>query len=144
MATTDACARVLRTALSFLGLEPREPELRRLHRCFDNWRGVGDVVAGMTRQGWDLQLHGVRRRVLACDVLLARVEVVDLLDERANPEDLVDVIGEIELTARRLEPLERDEPNHSGISRRDLGAPKFSRDFVAVPRNSPAPSPVAL
>jgi hypothetical protein len=26
------------------------PELRLLHRCFDNWRGSGDVVAGMARQ----------------------------------------------------------------------------------------------
>jgi hypothetical protein len=40
--------------------------------------------------------------------------------------------------------MEYGRPNHSGISRRNLGAPKFSRDFVAVPRNSPAPSPVAL
>jgi hypothetical protein len=34
-------------ALGFLALEPRAPELQLLHRCFDNWRGVGDVVAGM-------------------------------------------------------------------------------------------------
>jgi hypothetical protein len=44
-------------ALGFLALEAREPELRRLHRCFDNWRGAGDVVAGMARQGYDLELR---------------------------------------------------------------------------------------
>jgi hypothetical protein len=37
-----------RAALGFLSLEPRVPELRRIHRCFDNWRGIGDVVAGAT------------------------------------------------------------------------------------------------
>src|SRR5262245_65177396 len=40
---------------------------------------------------------------------LARVELVDLLDERTDLEHLIQVISEIELAARRLEPLERDE-----------------------------------
>jgi hypothetical protein len=53
----DSRARVTRAALGFLSVEPREPELRRLHRCFDNWRGIGDVVAGMARQGYDLELR---------------------------------------------------------------------------------------
>jgi len=35
---------------------PTEPELRLLHRGFNNWRGIGDVVRGMARQEWDLQL----------------------------------------------------------------------------------------
>ena len=47
----------LAAAIGFLALEPRETELRRLHRCFDNWRGIGDVVAGMARQGYDLELR---------------------------------------------------------------------------------------
>ena len=47
----------LRAALGFLSLEPREPELRLLHQCFDNWRGIGDVVAGMARQEYDLELR---------------------------------------------------------------------------------------
>src|SRR5215470_18602514 len=50
-------ARLLRAALGFLSLEPREPELRLLHRCFDTWRGIGDVVAGMARQEYDLELR---------------------------------------------------------------------------------------
>jgi len=50
-------ASVLRAALGFLSLEPNEPELQLLHRCFDTWRGVGDVVAGMARQEYDLELR---------------------------------------------------------------------------------------
>ena len=50
----------LAATLGFLALEPRAPELRLLHRCFDNWRGLGDVVTGMTRQGYQVSLgdHG--------------------------------------------------------------------------------------
>ena len=33
-------------------LEPRAPEFQLLHRCFDSWRGIGDVVTGMERQGY--------------------------------------------------------------------------------------------
>ena len=47
----------LRAALGFLSLEPNQPELQVLHRCFDNWRGIGDVVAGMARQEYDLELR---------------------------------------------------------------------------------------
>jgi hypothetical protein len=28
-----------------------------LHRCFDNWRGIGDIVAGMAREDYDLELR---------------------------------------------------------------------------------------
>src|SRR5262249_13926506 len=50
-------ARLLRVALGFLDLQPREPEPQLLHRCFDTWRGIGDVVAGMARQEYDLELR---------------------------------------------------------------------------------------
>ena len=53
----DARGRLLRAALGFLSLEPREPELRLSHRCFDTWRGIGDIVAGMARQDYDLELR---------------------------------------------------------------------------------------
>src|SRR5262245_7866856 len=53
----DARARLLRAVLGYLSLEPRERELRLLHDCFDTWRGIGDVVAGMARQGYDLELR---------------------------------------------------------------------------------------
>ena len=32
-----------------------EPELRLLHRGLDSWRGIGDIVAGMARQEYDLE-----------------------------------------------------------------------------------------
>ena len=53
----DTRGQLLRAALGFLALEAREPELRRLHRCFDTWRGVGDIVAGMARAEYDLELR---------------------------------------------------------------------------------------
>jgi len=53
----DDSVRRLHAALSFLSLEPRERELRILHDCFDTWRGIGDVVAGMARQEYDLELR---------------------------------------------------------------------------------------
>jgi len=46
---------LLHTALGFLALEPRAPELQLLHRCFDTWRGVGDVVTGMQRHGFQVR-----------------------------------------------------------------------------------------
>ena len=46
-------------ALGFLALEPRAPELQLLHRWADNWRGVGDVVVGMERQGYQLHLTNI-------------------------------------------------------------------------------------
>jgi hypothetical protein len=49
--------RILRATLGFLSLEPREPELQLLHRCFDTWRGIGDIVAGMARQEYDPELR---------------------------------------------------------------------------------------
>lgn len=53
---TDPRARLLRAALGFALLPPDAPELRLLHGWLDTWRGIGDVVAGMARQGFDLQL----------------------------------------------------------------------------------------
>jgi hypothetical protein len=37
-------------------MPPTEPELCVLHRWLNCWRGLGDVVTGMNRQGYDLQL----------------------------------------------------------------------------------------
>jgi hypothetical protein len=34
----------------------RAPALALVHRWLDNWSGVGLVIAGMTHQGWDVQL----------------------------------------------------------------------------------------
>src|SRR5262245_45997888 len=40
---------------------------------------------------------------------LARVEVVDLFDQRAQLQRLRDVVGDVELATRRLESFQRDE-----------------------------------
>jgi hypothetical protein len=39
---------------------PIAPELRLLHRWLDGWRGVGDVITGMKRQGYEVSIgdHG--------------------------------------------------------------------------------------
>jgi len=47
----------LRAALGFAGLESCAQELRILHAWLDTWRGIGDVVAGMARQDFDLELR---------------------------------------------------------------------------------------
>jgi hypothetical protein len=52
-------AAALRATLGFLALEPGAPELQLLHRCFDSWRGIGDVVTGMARQGHRLRLTNI-------------------------------------------------------------------------------------
>ena len=57
MVQLDARRVLLRAALGFLSLEPGTRELRLLHQCFDTWRGIGDVVAGMARQDYDLELR---------------------------------------------------------------------------------------
>ena len=46
----------LAAALGFALLEPRTRELELLHGWLDTWRGIGDVVIGMARQDYDLQL----------------------------------------------------------------------------------------
>ena len=47
----------LRAALGFAALEICGQELRLLHAWLDTWRGIGDVVAGMARQDFDLELR---------------------------------------------------------------------------------------
>lgn len=46
----------LTAALGFARLEPRTRELELLHGWLDTWREIGDVVVGMPRQDYDLQL----------------------------------------------------------------------------------------
>ena len=55
----DQRGRLLVAALGFAALEPREPEMQLLHRWLDCWRGVGDVVTGMNRQGYWLHLSNI-------------------------------------------------------------------------------------
>src|SRR5262245_3094755 len=46
----------LTATLAFAQLPRREPELCLLHRWLDSWRGIGDIVGGMHRAGWDVQM----------------------------------------------------------------------------------------
>ena len=57
IATPARCWVIVHAALGFLSLEPRAPEVRLLHRWLDSRPGIGHVVAGMARQGYDLELR---------------------------------------------------------------------------------------
>jgi len=50
---------LLVAALAFAQLEPREPELRLLHRWLDTWSGLGEIAVGMARQGYRLSLSDI-------------------------------------------------------------------------------------
>src|SRR5437867_12155043 len=56
----DVRARLLRAAVGFALARQDEPELRLLHHWLDCWRGIGDVVTGMKRQGYEFSIgdHG--------------------------------------------------------------------------------------
>ena len=47
---------LLRAAVGFAPV-PTEPELRLPHRWPDSWRGIGDVVTGMKRQGYEVSIQ---------------------------------------------------------------------------------------
>jgi len=53
----DQRGRLLGAALGFAALraEPHHRALATLHGWLDSWRGVGDIVVGMHRQGYALQ-----------------------------------------------------------------------------------------
>jgi hypothetical protein len=52
----DARGRRLRAALAAVLVRDRARELDLVHQWLDTWAGLGLVVAGMTHQGWDVQL----------------------------------------------------------------------------------------
>jgi uncharacterized protein (UPF0218 family) len=55
----EARARLLRAAVGFALVQADEPELRVLRSWLNCWRGVGDVVTGMNRQGYRLHLSNI-------------------------------------------------------------------------------------
>ncbi len=57
MTMLDRRGRLLLATVSAAVLPlPDEPVVRALHDWVDTWRGIGDLEAGMARQGYDLQL----------------------------------------------------------------------------------------
>jgi hypothetical protein len=48
--------RRLRAALAAVLVPDNAPELRLVREWLDNWSSIGLIIAGMTYQGWDLQL----------------------------------------------------------------------------------------
>ena len=71
----DERLRLLRAAVGFALVPPTETELQLLHRWLDCWRGVGDVVTGMNRQGYGLRLSnvdaGTWRATFSCDAMIS-------------------------------------------------------------------------
>jgi hypothetical protein len=47
---------LLLAALGFLQLREQPPEVAMLHRWLDSWKGLGLIVTGMERQGYDVSL----------------------------------------------------------------------------------------
>lgn len=47
---------LLTAALGFLQLGDQPPEVASLRRWLDSWNGLGAVVTGMERQGYDVSL----------------------------------------------------------------------------------------
>jgi hypothetical protein len=52
----DARGRRLRAALAAVLVTDNPPELRLVRHWLDSWSGLGLIIAGMTHQGWDVQL----------------------------------------------------------------------------------------
>ena len=49
--------RLMTATVGFALAPPRELELRLLHRWLDTWAGIGLIVHGMARQGYDAQQY---------------------------------------------------------------------------------------
>jgi hypothetical protein len=58
----DARGRRLRAGLAALVVRADAPELRLVHDWLDSWSGIGLIIAGMTHQGWDVQLMAYAAR----------------------------------------------------------------------------------
>ena len=58
----NARGRRLRAGLAAVLVRDNAPELRLMREWLDNWSGIGLIVAGMTHQGWDVQLTAYAAR----------------------------------------------------------------------------------
>ena len=67
----DACRASLMFAALAAAALPRvhadmPPMFGALHQWLGGWKGIGDLVTGMTRQGYDLSLTQYSRRRSCC------------------------------------------------------------------------------
>jgi hypothetical protein len=67
--TLDPRDRRLRAAFAAVLVPDNAPELRLMHDWLDNWSGLGLIIAGMTHQGWDVQLTAYAARGPAGELL---------------------------------------------------------------------------
>jgi hypothetical protein len=58
----DARGRRLRAALAAVLVRDNAPELRLVREWLNSWSGIGLIIAGMTHQGWDVQLTAYAAR----------------------------------------------------------------------------------
>jgi hypothetical protein len=58
----DARSRRLCAALTAVLVRDHAPELRLVREWLDTWSGIGLIIAGMTYQGWDVQLTAYAAR----------------------------------------------------------------------------------
>jgi hypothetical protein len=58
----DPRGRRRRAALAAVLVKDNAPELRLVRDWLDNWPGIGLIMAGMTHQGWDVQLTAYAAR----------------------------------------------------------------------------------
>ena len=54
--------RRLRAALAAVLVADNAPELRLARERLNNWAGIGLIIAGITHQGWDVQLTAYAAR----------------------------------------------------------------------------------
>jgi hypothetical protein len=52
----DARGRRFRAALAAVLVRDNASKPQLMHEWLDNWSGIGLIIAGMTHQGWDVQL----------------------------------------------------------------------------------------
>jgi hypothetical protein len=58
----DARGRRLRAALAAVLVRDNAPEVRLVRELLDSWSGLGLILAGMSHQGWDVQLTAYAAR----------------------------------------------------------------------------------
>lgn len=67
--------RLLYATVGFAVLEGNLPELALIHAWLDNWTGIGLIVAGMARQGYDISLTRYDEQGWRATFLRGRMEL---------------------------------------------------------------------